>query len=73
MLQCSRKTYVRLIFFDCFGIISTDGPSAIADTTGVWGGSSILFDSIGTSAFTCSPIDCSGSLLISHVGSFDDF
>lgn len=40
------QTYGLLTFFDCFGIISTDGPSAIADTTGVCGGSSIQLDSI---------------------------
>lgn len=38
-------TYVRLLFFDCFGVMSTDGPSAMADTTGVCGGSSALFES----------------------------
>lgn len=67
------KTYVRLTFFDCFGIISTDGTSAIADTTGVCGGSSILLDSIGASTFGWSHVDCSGSFCVSHVGSLDDF
>lgn len=67
------KTYVRLTFFDCFGIISTDGTSAMAETTGVCGGSSVLLASIGTSTFECSLVDCSGSFDVSHDGSFDDF
>lgn len=66
------STYIRLTFF-CFGMISTDGPSAIADTTGVCGGSSILLNSIGASTFGWSHVDCSGSLAVSHVGSLDDF
>lgn len=66
------NTYVRLTFLDCFGIISTDGPSAMAETIGVCGGSSVLA-SIGTSTFECSLVDCSGSLDVSHDGSFDDF
>lgn len=45
----------------------------MAETTGVWGGSSVLLASIGTSTFECSLVDCSGSLDVSHDGSFDDF
>lgn len=41
-----KNAYVRLKFFDCFGVMSTDGPSVIADTIGVWGGSSMLLLSI---------------------------
>lgn len=44
----------------------------MAETIGVCGGSSVLA-SIGTSTFECSLVDCSGSLDVSHDGSFDDF
>lgn len=36
---------VRLTFFDCFGVMSTDGPSALADTMGVCGCSSTFVSS----------------------------
>lgn len=42
----ANNTYGRLTFCDCFGVMSTDGPSALAETTGVWGCSSTFATSI---------------------------